>query len=781
MLLDRNRNGSEKQWRVRRDGKDKVTGGHAFLTDMGFPRMLYGRVLRSHYPHAIIRSIDLSAAEKLPGVAAVLFHKDVPGLNAFGIADPNQPVFCDSLVRYEGDALAAVAAETSEIAEEALQLIKVEYDCLPVVDSPEKALSPQAPQLHPEGNILHETEYVRGEIEAVFADCAMIVETTYETPRQMHTYLETEGGVFVPEDSGSLTVYAPTQHGYKDRMQLARILAVPEEAIRIISSPAGGSFGGKDELNVQPYGALLALRCGRPVKIHYSRSESVKAGLKRHPMTVMMKTGADADGKLLAHQVDIVSDTGAYATLGGPVLNFATEHCLGPYRIPHVHIKGKAVYTNNGVSGEFRGFGGNQVIFALEGQLDRLAEKLQLDPWELRRINVREPDDPGPLGQRIVPTDGPRQVWEGIQRSPLWKKRKRSDGTTGKVPWIKAGTGVALAMHGSGLGYGIPDPGGGSLRLNENGKIEAAFGHEEFGQGLLTTIEILLQDHFHCAAEDLEIVIGDTDRVPPSGSSTASRTTNSVWQALNNVREPFLAAVYRKAAKLTGIPEIRLQTGPGGIWTTADCGGDKKNLLKRVITYKQLADQGANEPVFSTKFHYPLTPDPIIGAHYLYTSIAVIAAVEVNLLTGMVKIAGLDHCVAAGPVINPPGYLGQIEGGSVMALGFTTMENAVMQEGYYTTKNLDTYLVPTIFDVPEFQQVDAVEELISGDDFGPRGVGEIGTVAIAPAIVSAIRQATGKWLTALPVSPEQLVAADAVISSYLQPEEADRKEKGRDN
>ncbi|GAE26095.1 xanthine dehydrogenase [Halalkalibacter wakoensis JCM 9140] len=746
MWLDRHSSGD--RWRVRPDGEEKVTGGLKYLTDITFPDMIHGRVFRSTLPHAKILSIDTSLVLEYPGVLAVITHEDIPGLNGFGISTPDQPVFCEDLVRFEGDAIAAVAAITEEIAEKALNLIKVSYEPLETLDSPEKALLPDAPALHQPGNILHQTDYSHGDIEEGFKDCEFIIEETYETPRQMHTYLETEGGIFVPNEDGRLTVYAPTQHGYKDRMQLARILNCKEEEIRVISSPIGGSFGGKDELNVQPYGALLALVCGQPVKMHYSRWESVKAGLKRHPMKVTMKTGVNAKGDLVAHQVNILSDTGAYSTLGGPVLNFASEHAVGPYIISHVDVKGKAVFTNNGISGEFRGFGGNQVIFALEGQLDRLAEKLQMDPWELRKKNLRKPDDLGPIGQRVVPTNGPEQVWEAIQQSPLWAKREAKSEQS--QPWLKRGIGVALAMHGSGLGYGIPDHAGGLIRLNKQGKIEVAFGHEEFGQGLIGTLEIMLQDHFQCSKEDLSIIIGDTDLVPPSGSSTASRTTNMVWQALNRLKGPFLDSLFAKVHELTGHQKDQLYTGPNGVWVK---NAEKEEM---VISYKEIAKSGVEKLEQSTDFHFPVSPDPFMGGHYLYTNTSVIAEVEVNELTGMVNVIQIDHAVAAGPVVNPMGYVGQIEGGSVMALGFALTEDAVMSESSYVTKNLDTYLIPTILDVPEEHHVQAIEELPEGDQFGPRGVGEVGSVALAPAIVSAIKEATGVWVTQLPVKPEQL-------------------------
>ncbi|KHF41389.1 xanthine dehydrogenase subunit D [Halalkalibacter okhensis] len=753
MWLDRKSSGDK--WKVRRDGQEKVTGELRYLTDMTFPNMLYGRVLRSTVPHARIVSIDTSVALSYPGVVAVLTYRDIPGLNGFGISTPDQPVFCQDLVRFEGDAIAAVAATTEEIADEALSLIRVEYEPLLTLDTPELALEPKAPKLHNQGNILHQTDYQRGNIDEGFKHCEYVIEETYKTPRQMHTYLETEGGIFVPSQEGKLTVYAPTQHGYKDRMQLARILGCEEEQVRVISSPIGGSFGGKDELNVQPYGALLALSCHQPVKMHYSRWESVKAGLKRHPMKITMKTGVNASGELMAHQVQILSDTGAYSTLGGPVLNFATEHAVGPYQIPHVDVKGKAVYTNNGISGEFRGFGGNQVIFALEGQLDRLAEKLKMDPWELRKRNLRKLNDLGPMGQRVVPTNGPEQVWDAIKQSPLWEKKKTKQNSA--KPWLKSGIGAALAMHGSGLGYGIPDHAGGLIRLNQDGKIEVAFGHEEFGQGLIATLEILLQDHFQCNQDDLSIVIGDTDRVPSSGSSTASRTTNMVWQALNRLKGPFLEGLFTKVNELTGYPKEELKTGPGGIWVDAFEGP------KQVMTYVDIAKSGVGELECSTDFHFPVTPDPFVGGHYLYTSTSVIAEVEVNILTGSVKVTRMDHAVAAGPVINPMGYVGQIEGGSVMALGFTLTEDAVMNDGKYVTKNLDTYLVPTIFDVPEEHHVQAIEQLPDGDSFGPRGVGEVGSVALAPAIVAAIKEATGVWVTELPVNREQLQKAPFLI------------------
>ncbi|GLX70738.1 xanthine dehydrogenase subunit D [Paenibacillus glycanilyticus] len=757
MLL--NRKGSGARWRVRPDGPDKVTGKLAYLTDMTNPDMLIGRVLRSPHPHARIKAIRTDQAAALDGVHAVITHKDVPGLNRYGIAHPDQPVLCEEFVRYVGDAVAAVAAESAEIAEQALKLIEVDYELLTIVDDAEFALTGDAPQLHPQGNLLHRKTFSRGEVNAAFEQCAHVVEETYYTPRQMHTYMETEGGLFIFGEDGRLTVYAPTQHGFMDRMQLSRILAIPQSEIRIVSSPIGGSFGGKDELNVQPYGALLARVTNRPVKFHNSRWESVRAGLKRHPMKISMKTGVDGNGRLIAHQVRIIADTGPYATLGAEVLNFAVEHVIGPYRYEHVDVDGYSVFTNNGMSGEFRGFGGNQAIFALEGQFDRLAEKLGMDPWELRLLNMRKPDDPGPFDQPIAQTEGAKQVSAAMTASSLWQERGKHLGAEDEhaEPWIRTGVGAAFTMHGAGLGFGIPDPGAGKLVLASDGKIEAVFSYEEFGQGLIATLEQMLVEQFGFASEDIRIVIGDSDAVMDGGSTTASRATSMMWKSLQNLRPLFEEAVLTKASAIVELPAGQLRFGEGGIYAIEQ--GSDAHAAERLMTYRELA-VAIGEPVTcTTQFHFPTSTTDLVGAHFLYTYSAVAVKVEVNQLTGRIRVLHQYHAVAAGPVINPQGFLGQIEGGSSMALGFALTEDAVMSEGQYVTKNLDTYLVPTIAEHRGTIDVHPIEDLPQEDNHGPRGIGEVGSVTLAPAIAAAIYDAVGIRVTKLPVDPEILLAA----------------------
>ncbi|WP_338448538.1 xanthine dehydrogenase subunit D [Niallia oryzisoli] len=743
-----------KSSRIRPDGFEKVTGGLSYLTDLHVPGMLYGKILRSKYPHAKIRNLSVEKAEQVPGVKAVIISKDVPGLNGFGLIFPDQPVLCDTVVRYVGDAVAAVAAVTPEIAEKALQAIEVEYEPLPIIEDPEKALDPSSIPLHPNGNILHHANYVNGNVKEAFPVCDVIVEETYLLPRQMHAYMETEGGVFVPEEDGRLTIYAGTQHGYKDRFQLARILNLPETQIRVISSPMGGSFGGKDELNVQPYGALLAFKTGCPVKIHQSRRESVRSGIKKHPMKITMKTGVAKTGEILAHKVRIIADTGAYATLGPAVLDFAVEHAAGPYRIPNIETEGFSIFTNNGVAGEFRGFGGNQITFALEGQIDRLADRLGICPIEMRRINLRKPTDPGPVGQEIAPTNGDALVLEEISKSPLLKMEKEIK----KESWKKIGVGAAISMHGGGLGFGRLDPAGGKISLNKAGKIEISFGFEEIGQGLLAVIETLTTQIIGCSPADLVIVIGDTDKVPSSGSSTASRGTSMVWHSLQLLKGPFIEKMLEKASQASGYPKEQLFLNDNGVWLRDN------GVEKLAVTFKQLSYETMDQSIsVETRFDFPTTPDSIPGGHFLYSFAAVAVKVEVDLLTGTVKVVDIDQAVSAGPVVNPNGYLGQIEGGTIMALGYSLLEEARMIQGRYVTENLDTYMIPGIQDIPTNMHLKAIEELWEGDSYGPRGVGEIGTIALAPAIARAIYNATGHWVTKLPVAREELLQTRRMI------------------
>ncbi|SMH53653.1 molybdopterin cofactor-binding domain-containing protein [Mesorhizobium australicum] len=737
------------RWHVRPDGPPKIAGRLEYLTDPREPGMLVARILRAGVPHARILSIDISRAEALPGVAAVVTHSDIAGSNAFGIVVQDQPAFCFDKVRYAGDAVAAVAAKDAETAARALDLIDVCYELLPTVCDPQSALLAGAEPIHSTGNLQRRLEFRRGDTAEAFRRAAHVVEATYVTPRQMHGFMETEGGFARVEEDGTLTVCAGGQHGSRDRLQLSRILGMPEERIRVVTSPTGGAFGGKDELTVQPALALLALKTGRPVRIQLDRAESVLAGTKRNPMRIRMRTACDRDGLLVAQEVDLLADAGAYASLGPGVMETALEHACGPYLVPNVQTEGRLAYTNNGVCGAFRGFGANQMSYAIECQMDRLAGMCGLDRFEIRRRNMRRPGSRGYLGQHVAPSERLLEMLQTAEADPIWRQQRglSDDGTE------LIGTGMAMNYQGNGLGTLPPDPGGGALRLAPDGAIEALYGLDEMGQGLLTSVRSAVATALGCGREDVRPVTGDTGRAPDSGSTTASRGTYVAWRVAESTAPAFGAAICKAAGRLLGREAEALAIVPGGV---AERGSNSGEIL---LTFAEIARSmpEGSLPSVETTFEFPKS-DYIDGnARLIFAFGATLARVAVSRITGQVRVLDLHQHTAAGPMLDLAAYLGQIEGGGVQGLGFTLSEDALMQDGRLLTTNLDTYMLPGIADAPQTLASFALEDLDEGDPFGPRGAGELGIGAVTPAIANAVADATGFWPETTPFNPERLL------------------------
>ncbi|SEM84401.1 xanthine dehydrogenase D subunit [Gemmobacter aquatilis] len=734
------------RWHNRPDMETKVAGTLPYLTDTRRPDMLVGRILRAAHPHARILAIDTAAAEALPGVAAVVTHRDVPGLNAFGILFPDQPALCHDKVRHLGDPVAAVAACDDATAEAALALIRVTYAPLPVVTDAEAALAPEAPPIHDNCNLITDLGLTRGDPDAAFATAAHVVEDIYVTPRQMHGFLETEGGHAELLPDGTLLVAVGGQHGARDRSQLARILNRPERSIRVITSPTGGAFGGKDELTVQPALALLALKAGAPVRLQLSRAESVRAGIKRNPMRLHLRSACDAEGRLLAQEVTVIADAGAYASLSPGVLETAMEHAAGPYVIPNIRTRGRLAYTNNGICGAFRGFGANQMAYAVECQIDRLAAACGLDPAEMRRRNLRIPGSPGFLGQRVAPSERLAEMLTAAAGSPLWQP------VTDDGEWI-TGTGMALMWQGNGLGTLPTDEAEGTLRLTPDGAVEVLCGLDEMGQGLLAALQASVADRLGIARADVRPVTGDTGCTPDSGSTTASRGGYVVWTIAQNTAPGFTAQLLAGAARLTGLPPEALRLVPGGVAEIA------RNLPDPLVRFADLAHalhpQGL--PVETTAFAFPKTEYTKGNARFIFCAGATVARVAASRVTGALRVTDLHLHTAAGPVIDLAAYLGQMEGGAVQGLGFTLSEDILMQGGRMLTANLDTYAMPTILDAPDRMQITALETLDAGDPYGPRGAGELGIGGVTPAICNAVADALGRWPTVTPIPPETIL------------------------
>lgn len=743
-------------WHIRSDLDDKLNGTPVFLTDARSDDMLVGAILRTPYLHARLLSIDTSRAEALLGVHAVVTHKDVPGLNAFGIVIQDQPALCSDHVRYEGDPVAAVAADTKEIAEAALDLIVVDYEPLPIVSDPIVALTPEAPALHEGGNLRKTVEQQVGDVEAAFASAAHVVEDLYVTPRQMHGFMETEGGVVEPTADGGLKVCVGGQHGARDRTQLARILDLPEHKIEVVTSPIGGGFGGKDELTVQPALALLALKAKRPVRLQLSRSESVKAGTKRNAFQIRMKTACDKQGKLLAQQVDAIADSGAYASLSLGVIETAMEHACGPYIVPNIDARGRLVSTNNSTCGAFRGFGCNEMTFAVESQIERLAQMVGIDAVTIRRRNIRRPGMLGSLGQKVAPTERLSAMLDSAAASPLWSVPQglSEDGES----WI--GTGMALCYQGNGLGTLPEDEGEIELALATDGKIEARYGLDEMGQGLVPAVASAISGALDVAREDVRVVFGDTQRAPDSGSTTASRGTYIVWKGAQLTAPGFRQALLQGAAgELQRTPD-QLTLMPGGVCEIGTNSGEP------LITFGELVHQLEPEqrPVERQFCAYPKSDYTKGNARFLFISGVTLARVAVDRITGMVSVLDMAQHSASGPVLDVASYLGQMEGAASQGMGMTLTEHVLIEEGRAVTGNFDTYIMPSIADRPASMATYALDELDAGDPYGPRGVGELGITGSAPAISNAVARALNLkadsfWPRHLPLSPETLLKA----------------------
>jgi CO/xanthine dehydrogenase Mo-binding subunit len=725
----------EFRWVGRRvprlDGPEKVTGATRYMTDLSFENPLYGRVLRSPHPHARIVRVDVSRAKALPGVACVLTAADVPGLNAFGILMQDQPVLADAKVRMTGDAVALVAAESEALAEEALGLIDVEYEVLPVVADPLAALEVGAPQVHEAGNLLQTTRLVRGDANAALAEADVVVEGVFHTPRQMHAFIETEGGWARVEADGTLTIWCPGQAAYRDRLQVARILAWNPERIRILSSPLGGGFGGKDELTVQHYLALLASHAGgRPVKLHYKREESVLAGVKRHPFRIEAKLGARRDGTITGLCARLVVDKGAYASLGPAVLSLAVEHMAGPCKIAHVDVEGRLVYTNNGTNGAFRGFGVPQTCFALESLVDMAAERLGLDPVAMRKANVVRRGEVDAAGHRVESSVAVWECLDAVERSDLW--RRRAEWASQAPPGKRRGWGVACSVHGVGLGKGVPDFAHAAMEADAGGRYRLFVAPQEIGQGNSTAYRMMAAEVLGVEPAQIDLVQGDTAQVPDGGTVTASRGTYAGGQATVAAARNLLALLQRRDAPAGA---------GGGAGVGAPLAAPGRPLRAEGYFVLPQAAHGL---------------EGIIGApHYVCGYAAQACLVEVDALTGEVHVPRVVSAIDCGRVINPQGLEGQSEGGVVMGLGMALCEDTVIEQGRHLTRNFTTYILPTTHEAPQVETI-AVESVEETGPFGAKGIGEVVMIPVVAAVPNGIAQATGARVFTLPATPERV-------------------------
>lgn len=673
------------------DSREKALGTGVYVDDMTVPGMLHGAVLRSPSARAFIKAIDTSAAQALPGVKAVLTAKDVPGDRHWGFIIRDWPalVAVGEETRYIGDALALVAAESRKIAREAVKLIKVDYEELEPITTPQAALSEEAPAIHPKGNLLSETRFSRGNTAEALAKSAFVTTNRYTTPATEHAFMEPESALAVPGDDGSLTVYVSSQSVYEDQHGIMSILGLPANKVRVISKLVGGAFGGKEDLVAQHHAALLAFAIQKPVKVTLTRQESILVHPKRHAMELEVTTGCDRDGRITALIARIVADTGAYASLGPPVLQRACTHVGGPYHVPNVDITGLCVYTNNPPAGPFRGFGVPQAAFACEGNLDILANQVGISPWEIRYRNALEPGMINATGQIADEGTAIKETLEAVR----------------EVFDTHPYSGIACALKNTGIGVGLDDIGRVKICINR-GKVRILTSAACLGQGLATVLTQLVYEATGLSPELIEVAPPDTWLTPDSGTTTASRQTLFTGEATRQA-----ALLLQQALADATLAELEGQEFVGEY-------------------------VGKTDPLTSLK------TNPISHVAYSYATHVVVLDEK-----GKVKKVVAAHDV--GRAINPKAIEGQIEGAIAMGLGYALREDFPLKQGVPQVRYGTLGLFRST-DMPEIECI-IIEKNPSPLAYGAKGVGEIAAIPVAPAVASAYFRSDGQKRFDLPL------------------------------
>jgi CO/xanthine dehydrogenase Mo-binding subunit len=782
------------------DGPELVTGRARFTADYKFPGMLYGYARRAAMPAGRIRSIDTAEALRVPGVAAVLTARDIPGPNLIGILPPcDQPLLAAEEVRYEGESLALAVASTREAARLAAAAVRVQIDPLPPILTLDEALAAGARKIHPNGNITYQKRLVKGDVRRGFAQADVVVENTYHTSFQEHAYLEPEAVLAVPGGDGRITVYASCQSPFHLRGHIAANLGVPASRVRVVQAYTGGSFGGKDDVatEIGTLAAVAAVRCGVPVMIAHERAESIIGSNLRHAARIHYKTGARRDGTLVARQVEVLLDGGAYASESPFVTMKALIHTAGPYLVPNVFVEATAVYTNKTYCGAFRGFGVPQVTFASESQLDELALALRMDPLELRRRNALKPGQPTATGQVFPQSVGLLETIERIdelrraagppggkdgagesrgraagamtgsaQPTGAGREREAAGATADRAyPALRStqreryrlGRGVACLLQGISNGAEGIDVVGASVQVSQDGSALVGVGLTDFGQGARTMYAQVASEVLGIPLERITVRQADTDSVHDSGPTVASRSTTVGGMAVLKAAREVAASLRTMAASMFKCPQDRVLLQEG--FAVLAGPGEARIPLGEVATAAYWSGLPLMHLAFSrapdARFDHETHQGDIYIAYNFGTHLM---DVRVDTWTGRVEV--LRHLAAhdVGRVINPLGLEGQVEGGALIGFGLAHLERVESEGGLIRNANFADYALPTVLDRLPTQTL-AVEDPNPTGPFGAKGVGEPPVAGTAAAFANAVADALGIRFTRLPITREDIVAA----------------------
>lgn len=735
------------------DGLELVTGKARFTGDLRFPGMLYGYAKRSDSPAGMIKSIDISKAQAAPGVHLVFTGENIPGPNLIGILPPfDQTLLAKDKVRYAGESVAFVVAETKTQAKAAASQVTLDIEPTKPVLTLDDALDPASPKIHANGNVTFSRNLIKGDVDLGFAEADVIVEGVYETSYQEHAYIEPEAVCVVPGGDGRITIYASCQSPFHLRGHIAANIGQPASKVRVVQSYTGGSFGGKDDVAVEigALAALAAVKLGRPVMVSHDREESIIGSNLRHPSRIKYKTGAKKDGTLVAKQVEILLDGGAYASESPFVTMKALIHAAGPYRIPNVHIKSTALYTNKTYSGAFRGFGVPQVTFASESQMDELAAKLGMDPVELRKKNALLPGDSNATGQVFKESVGILDTLQVIER-----EREKLEDFKEDNHYLY-GTGISSMLQGISNGAEGIDVVGASVQMSQDGSVLVGIGLTELGQGSRTVFAQIASEVLGVPLEKVTVKTVDTDAVHDSGPTVASRSTTVGGKAVLTAAEAVKESLVTMAGlmfKSPGAPVVLKDN-----FAILEASPEARIPLDQVATAAYWTGFPLMNLTFSKAPPSNYDHDTHQGDIYVaYNYGSHLVQVRIDKITGEVTVLRHLACHDVGKVINPKGLEGQVEGGSLIGFGLAHMEKIVHSpEGRIINSNFADYAVPTIKDrIPT--EVVSIERPTSNGPFGAKGVGEPPVAGTASAFANAISAALGKRVKKLPVTKEDIL------------------------
>jgi len=738
---------------------ERLRGEPIFSADLDIGDALVLKVLRSVKAHANLVHIDCEKALAVKGIVGIFTAEDIPGKNLIGIINKDQPLLATGKVRAVGEPIALIAAESEDAANRASTLIDVTYEELPAVFTPAEALKSDAPKIHKKGNVLFTRKLKKGDVERGFEHSDIVIEKTYRTPRIEHSYLEPDAGAGYVDEDGTLVIYASTQNPHYDHKEVCGLLGLADHQVRIVQAATGGGFGSKLDLNMQGFIGLALLHLKRPVKMVYSREESFLATAKRHPLEMTLKTGADRNGKLLALQAIITGDTGAYGSYGIAVASRAAVHATGPYEVENIDIESRCVYTNNPFCGAMRGFGTPQMAIAHESHMDLLADKLGMDPLELRFLNAVKPGSETATGQKLTASVGIGDCLEALRPHYEWAKTAWRSAET--EPYKKRGIGLGGMWYGIG-NTGVRNPSTAKIKMDLGGNVTLYTGCADIGQGSTTVLAQIAAEILGIRPEEIRLFVADTRCTTNAGATSASRQTYISGNAVIEAAEKLADVLLSEAVNILRVPKSVLVLRGGFVIDS----GNPDNRAE----FSALA-QRANQKGIPLKWQGFFDPetvplDPETGQGVPYTTYAFagqLVLLTVDTLTGEVSIEKVFAAHDVGKAIHPENVKGQICGGVAMGIGFALMEEFIPGQ----TISMKDYHVPTGADVPEIVPI-IVESSEPTGPFGAKGVGEPALIPTAPAILNALADALGQRIYNLPANLERVLGT-AIKAGHFGP------------